>query len=282
MEKASLKTHFPSDIKLKNSPLAEAWLEIRWHLDPIDPPQFMTDQGYPFILGPFYNSIKDRFPNKEELDASKAPQDFLPHVVRHRFRVSPDGWPILQLGPGVASVNFTPPYTWKEFRETALYLRSNLSDAYSEWRLDSQLITLRYRNVEPFPYSQKNFLNFLEDNLNTTISLPSKIPGYAGSTSNPTSANIVLTYDLTVPKGTGTLRLSTGVRTEKDPKTDEERTTEILMWQLEVSSGENNAPEIVIGKDFANWLDAGHSVIHEWFFSMIEGSLRKTYESEGS
>lgn len=278
MEEAVPKTHFPTDIKLEKSPLAEAWLEIRWLLEPMGPPEVMRDPGYPFALGPFFNNIKGEFPYKEELEASNAPQDFLPHVVRHRFRKSQNGWPILQLGPGVASANFTDPYSWTSFREAALYLRENLANAYSESNLDSQSITLRYRNVEPFDYFQNNLQKFFEEYLNTRLTLPSKIPGFVGSTNSPTSANIVLTYDLTEPKGTGTLRLSTGTRTEKVPKTGEERTTRIIMWQLEVSSGETDAPQIVIEEDFAKWLDTAHTTIHEWFFSLIEGSLFNKYK----
>ena len=45
------------------------------------------------------------------------PDEFTPHIVHHRFRVSPDGWPLLQVGPGVFTVNDTANYRWTEFEK---------------------------------------------------------------------------------------------------------------------------------------------------------------------
>lgn len=50
--------HFPADIKLKERPLAEAWLEMRWQLQPIKPPHVMVDPDFAFALGAFYNSVR--------------------------------------------------------------------------------------------------------------------------------------------------------------------------------------------------------------------------------
>jgi len=281
MKKASSKPYISPDIKLKSPPLAEAWLEIRWQLQHVGPPQLMRDPGFPFALGVFYKSIKDRFEHKEDLAASQAPLEMLPHVVRHRFRASKDGYPLLQLGPGVASVNFTEPYNWKDFRETALYLRDKLSDAYSETVLMSDILILRYRNVEPFEYSSDDLLRFVKKNLNTSLALPTHIPGYAGSKDIPTSANIVLTFDLIEPKGVGTLKIATGTRRQSDPETGQQTETEVLVSQLEVASGGNDAPKINNEGEFVNWFDAAHDIIHDWFFSLIEGPLLKKYKGEG-
>ena len=189
----------------------------------------------------------------------------------------------MQLGPGVATANFTYPYyTWDLFLEKALYLRDKLvcAYAYGEMELKMQTVTLRYRNGVPFEYSSNNLLDFFEQNLNTSIALPDHIPGLVSSTTRPTSANIFLTFDLLEPKGTGTLRLVTGGRQRKDPETHQEITDEMLMWQLEVASGGNDAPALKEENEFANWLTSAHAVIHEWFFSLIEGPLFKKYKGE--
>jgi uncharacterized protein (TIGR04255 family) len=271
---------FPTDINLEHPPLAEAWLDIRWQLEPsAGGPQFLRDPNFPFALGTFYESVKDRFSYREDLEASQAPQDMLPHVVRHRFRASKNEWPLLQLGPGVASVNFTEPYTWKDFEEAALYLQSKLSDAYSESELVTKTITLRYRNTEPFNYSSRNLLAFLQENLNTSLTLPAYIPGPTGFTDLPTSANIVLTFNLSEPKGTGTLRLAAGTRKQGVLPSDLGE-VEVVIWQLEVTSEGSNAPKIASEDQFISWLNSAHAILHEWFFSLIDGPLLARYKGK--
>lgn len=274
MNKTSSDFHFPPDIKLSSSPLAEAWLEIRWQLQPYDQsPNLMKDPNYPFALGVFYENVKKRFGYRKDLSASNAPQDMLPYVVRHQFRPSEDGWPILQLGPGVASVNFTEPYNWNNFRDEAVYLRSALSKSYSKDDLHTKTIILKYRNAHSFAYSTHDLLEFLKNNLNISISLPSQIPGTIGSKHIPTSSNIQFTFDLKEPKGTGTLTITTGSRKQDG--------SEVLISQLEVASGGDDAPGIGNEKEFVIWLNLAHSAIHEWFFSLVEGPLLDKYQIEG-
>jgi uncharacterized protein (TIGR04255 family) len=275
-----MKFHFDPEIELESNPLLEAWLEIRWQLERDNTTQLMRDPGFPFALGVFYNSVKDQFGYKKELEASRAPEDMLPYVIRHRFRPSKGTWPLLQLGPGVATVNFTKPYTWDLFKEKALYLREKLVDAYDKTELKAQTVALRYRNGVPFEYGSNNLLDFFNQNLNTSVTLSAHIPGSVSSTTRPTSANIFLTFDLLEPKGTGTLRLGTGGRQRKD-ETNQEITEQMLIWQLEVASGGNDAPALSEEDEFAHWLTSAHAVIHEWFFSLIDGPLFKRYKGEG-
>lgn len=274
------KFHFPLEIELETNPLLEAWLEIRWQLEHSDIPGLSRDPNFPFALGVFFSNVENEFGYREPLGPSRAPEDMLPYVVRYRFRPGKGKWPLLQLGPGVATVNFTKPYTWDLFRQTALYLRDKLVYAYGGTELKVETITLRYRNGEPFEYSSNNLLDFLKQNLNASIVLPDHIPGFVSSTTRPTSANIFLTFDLLEPKGTGTLRFATGSREREDPETNQRIRDEMLMWQLEVASGGNDAPALNDENEFAHWLTLAHAVIHEWFLSLIVGSLFKKYKGE--
>ena len=275
--------HFPSDIKLESNPLLEAWLEIRWQLEPLredGPPQLAKDPHFAFALGMFYEGVKNPYAYREDLASSQAPDGFLPHIVRHQFRPGENEWPILQLGPGVATVNFAGAYTWSTFSETALYLRSKLLQAYAEAELESEMVALRYRNGVPFESGSNDLLRFIQQNLNTGIELPSHIPGPVGSKAWPTSANVVFTFDLSEPKGTGTLGLMTGELRRTDPDTGQGRSDKMLMWQLDVVSGGDDAPAIGEEEPFGHWLTSAHAVVHEWFFSLIDGPLRETYETE--
>jgi uncharacterized protein (TIGR04255 family) len=268
--------HYPTEIQLKNNPLMEAWLEIRWQLKETDFPGLLTDSQYPFALGIFYESVKDIFGFLEELPTSKAPEGFLPYAVQHRFRVAEDGWPILQLGPGVASVNFTTPYSWTIFKEKAHYLRLKLLNAYKTSGLKTQSIFLRYRNGFSYNYGTESLFIFLKEKLNTSISLPKSIPGSFTEKPYPSNTNITFTYDLSIPKGVGKIKIGSGY-TRKVSEEHEPKPKEVIIVELEIGSIGNNAPDITAKSRFNDWLELAHSVTHEWFFSLIDGELFKQF-----
>ncbi len=270
--------HFPSDITLGTSPLVEAWLDLRWQLQPGSQEGFFLDPQFPLALGTFYQSVRERFGYQEPLKASTAPLEFLPHVVRYRFRPAPDEWPLLQLGPGVATVNFTrPPYSWTEFKEASLYLRAKLTDSY-ETGLRPDRISLQYRNAVPCSYSSGELLRFLRSRLNTTIELPPHIPGPVGIPDTPVNMDMAFTYNLERPRGKGNIQFVTGTK-RNETEDREEIGTEHLLFELRVMSQEDEVPDYTDPSQFEDWLEAAHAVIHEWFFSLIAGPLFDEYRS---
>jgi hypothetical protein len=54
----------------------------------------------------------------------------------------------------------------------------------------------------------------------------------------------------------------------------------IILLDYEVQSRGSEAPMLENEQAFQMWLEAAHSVIHDWFFASIEGPLRATYEKE--
>ena len=275
------KSRNREEVILAKPPLNEAWLEIRWKLH--DTPEgLQIDPGFPFALGTFYHGVKDRYAYRVDLDASRAPQEMLPFVVRHQFRPGKEEWPVLQIGPGVATVNLTRPYSWDLFLNEIRFLRDQLVEAYGDDPIKTDLITLRYKNSEPFDYRTNDFLEFLRTRLNTELSLPGNVPGNFASRPSPTSGRIRLSFDLARPKGTGALLLGTGTQTmEQDTLPHARVKAEVLLWQLELASGGDDAPNVYDESQFHSWLGDAHSVLHEWFFSLIEGALLQEYMDEG-
>lgn len=264
------KMKFPVDIQLSESPLIEAWLEIRWELEEVSQ-GMMVDKKYPYALGVFFDSIKDTFGFSEALPASQAPDGLLPYIVQHRFRYKQNDWPLLQIGPGIATVNYTTPYKWSDFLEKALFVREKLISAYGEDSLKTQKLILRYRNGHPFTYSTDNIYDFLKNNINISISLPENIFEQTSNT-NPTHTRLITEFELDELLGNGKITIGSG---QKQPDN-----TEIVLWELEVSSHKETAPDISDEKAFGSWLNDAHQVIHEWFFSLIEGNLFEEYSKE--
>ncbi len=260
---------YPKDIQLNNPPLIEAWLEIRWELDAIDPPSIMRDPGLRFALGWFYSGVRERFPYREPLQAAEAPEDIMPYIVRYRFRTEENGWPLVQLGPGVATINHSGYYNWEQFSENAEFLRVKLLEAYkvAESELKSETIHLRYKNSEPFDYKNDDVIQFLSEYLNLGIQIPSSIPGRHSKTGFLSNFRTNLEFALDRPNGVGTIIIGTATRND----------TCHILWETSVISSGKEAPSLEDKDRFHEWLDAAHDINHEWFFSLIEGPLKENY-----
>jgi len=278
MAKQPNQFHFPTEITLNTTPLVEAWLEIRWQLEDGNTPDMKVDPGFPFALGNFYAKVKDKYSFREELPIAAFPLEMAPYLVRYRFRQDKESWPLFQLGPGVATVNFTRPYSWEVFKATSLYLRDSLLAAY-ETNLRAQMVTLRYRNAIPCEYDTGNLLGFLKQNLNTSIELPTYIPGAAANINAPIAANISLAFDLTAPHGRANVIISTGNKQETEVVNGKRVQSPHLVFELEFISQDNDSPSLNDERNFDDWLTAAHAILHEWFFALVEGPLYQEFES---
>jgi uncharacterized protein (TIGR04255 family) len=264
--------HFPSEIKLRKHPLIEAWLELRWKLEPIDPPHIMRDPGFALALGIFFEGIKEDFPFREDLPTSQVPDQLFPYQVRHRFRPAEERWPVIQIGPGVATINYVDNYNWKDFYQSTIFLRNRLHESYEKvgFTIQSDAIILRYRNAEKFNYGQQNILDFLKEKLNIEVRLPQYIPSSVSTKEHPNALVLDFGFDLERPKGNGTIKIGTGQTSDQ----------EAVVWEISIASVAENVPEIFSDQQFSNWMNEAHDVVHEWFFSLVEGTLFEKYSEE--
>lgn len=282
-------SHFPTDITLAKNPLVEAWLEIQWSAKPKSPQAGIAQHGqgvnsevdpfYQLAIGAIYKQIKDKYPASEYLPANNAPPAQLPHAVRIRFRRAVDQWPVMQFGPGIATVNFTKPYSWSSFRAESLRLREILLDAYEDAVLEPIACSLRYRNAIHFNYADQDILEFLKGRLNLGLTLSSFIPGQMSTYEWPTDINLNLRFSLGKPDGAGVIRVQTGFDlSEVSDNLADGRP--IILLDYEVQSRGSQAPTLEHAPVFAAWLEDAHDVLHDWFFASIDGPLRKSYERE--
>lgn len=256
--------HFPKNINLNSPPLAEAWLEVQWQLDATGIPNTVVDSKFPFALGLFRSKVKNEFGDITPLDPSRFPQELLPNAVHYRFTPVDKSWPMLQIGPGVASVNFSDPYTWEDFKARSMYLREQINDVY-ENDIQVKRLDLRYRNIFEFDYESRDLLQYLQKDLNITIAFPKHISDEITQLSWPQHLNSTFSYDLKKPTGRGAIRIATGKKTATQAP--------VIVVELEVISTQDSMAYWSTDDGFAKWLENAHDVIHEWFFAIIEGDL---------
>jgi len=100
--------------KLPKAPLQEAIFEIRWPLQPDPSGRQLMDPEYAFALGKFQDALKDAFPHHVAKFPQDIPHQLLNYQTAHQFWQKDKQWPVVQLGPGIATVNDTEQnYEWE-------------------------------------------------------------------------------------------------------------------------------------------------------------------------
>jgi len=108
---------FMTDFVYKRAPLIEVIAEIHWNLKPLgSAPEAKIDPYFDLFKEAFSEVIKDTLPFEERLVPIEIPVEFLSGQPHLRFRSKQGGWPLVQIGPGVMTINIVPPYNgWVEF-----------------------------------------------------------------------------------------------------------------------------------------------------------------------
>lgn len=254
--------------KLKNKPLVEAIFEMRWVLQG-NPPAPLVDPHYKLLLGRLYDRLHEGYPTHEQLPSANIPDDLVGHVVQHRFRVSDNSWPLVQVGPGVFTVNSTNDYTWSDFRPRVLDAIKKLYESHpkaQELRVSN--LILRYIDAVDFDYRADNIFDFLRDKLKLEVSLPEDLFSETSIQNRPASFTWHCSFKSEQPNGLINIRFATG----------QKKNAPILVWETTVESTDNNLPQMPSG--FEKWFDDAHTITDDWFFKLIEGELERRFSGE--
>lgn len=256
--------------ELKHKPLVEAILEVRWALTKSDQGPG-TDPHYRLLLGRLYDRVLAEFPIHEPLPASALPDDMLGQIVQHRFRTSANGWPLVQIGPGIASLNATDDYSWQTFRPKAMSLVDRLFEAHPKVAdLRIEALVLRYVDAVVVHPDQESVLEFLKDKLKIGIDLPSVLFDKTAIDPKPLHLSWSSTFRAADPAGAIDLRFSMGKKADEPA----------LIWESTFRSLGGDLPALPGG--FANWVDGAHKVVNDWFFKLIEGDLRRRFSGDAN
>lgn len=254
--------------ELKNKPLVEAIFEVRWELEGKSPsPQ--TDPYYKLLLGRLFDRMLRDYPEHEQLPTANMPDEIVGHMVQHRFRVASKSWPLVQVGPGIFTVNSTADYKWPDFRRRVLSAIRKLYDAHP--KVDDLKIShlfLRYIDAIDFDYGANNTFEFLKEKLKINISVPDNLFKGTSIRNNPTGFTWRCSYKCEKPNGSIHIRFATGQREQKPA----------LVWETTVESTGVSLPETP--KAYKSWIDAAHKITDDWFFKMIEGELERKFSGE--
>lgn len=248
---------------LKNPPLAEAIFEIKWQLHQSGP-GFARDPHYNLLVGRLYDKLEQHYPFHESLPSASIPAEIVAGVVQHRFRTAQGKWPVVQLGPGILTINDTQNYSWEDFRLRVIEGIKALFDIYPEDLIIENLV-LRYINAIDFDFNENIFL-FLKKQLKTEISLYPPLFEESGIQRMPENFDCKFTFDCSSPKATINLRFARGKK----------RGVDALFWETFITTSSNDIPELP--SELENWLESAHNILEDWFFKLVEGDLLRRFE----
>ncbi len=257
----------PSRI-LKHKPLVEAILEVKWALASAAP-NMLIDPHYKLLLGRLYERLSSDYPEHEQLPSAMIPDEMSAHVVQHRFRSAADGWPLVQVGPGVMTVNETDKYTWDDFRSRCIAAVQKLHDAHprrDDFRIDS--LNLRYIDAVDFDFRSQDVYGFLREKMGVLVELPKSL--FSNNAIQPLPSHFIWqsTFSCDSPASVITVRFATGKRDDLP----------VLLWETMINTASPEVPGLPDG--FAAWLDAAHTITDDWFFTLIEGELERRFSGD--
>jgi uncharacterized protein (TIGR04255 family) len=150
--------------KLPKAPLIEVIFEIKWTVA-----GNKEAQEAQYLHGDLYPLLKGEYPYREAVNPF-VPADLLMHVPTHRFRTSADDYPLIQVGPGLVTVNTVDSkYFWDDYETRVLGVIEKLQHAYPLQNHHNVHLVLQYIDLIRFDFQRGDVLNFLEENLNISI-----------------------------------------------------------------------------------------------------------------
>jgi len=252
---------------LKNKPIIEAIFEMRWEL--LEPESGVKiDPYFKLLIGRLYDKIFKEYSFHEQLPTASVPDHIAGYVVQHRFRKEKNGWPLVQIGPGIISVNDTVGYIWDDFEGRIEKTVKALFSVYpeSEKNLRVNRVMLRYIDAINFNFDQEDIFMFLKEEMKTEITLYSKLFDGTRVTRPPLDFDLKFLFNSSEPKGAIHIKFYRG----------EIKGVDSLLWETIVESAKDDAPKNK--NEIFDWVKLAHDLTDDWFFKLIEGELERRFE----
>jgi uncharacterized protein (TIGR04255 family) len=258
--------------ELKNKPLVEAIVELRWGPARADLSAALPqpDLDYQRLLFSFRDKVREKYPYHEPLPAASLPPELNRQIVQHRFRVARDAWPLVQFGPGIMAFNDTEGYKWESFETRCVEAIQEMNRAHEEVgvpAVELGSIMLRYLDAITPTEDSTDLFQFLHDYLHVDLHLPE---GLFSDGADRAPRGLVWRSEFSVPQlqSRAILGLSTGKHHDKPA----------VVLETIALSDEGKAPGQGL-EEIRAWLDGAHSLLQRWFMSLIEGALYERFSS---
>lgn len=249
-----MKTEAPL---LLHPPVIETIFEIRWELEG------GRDPSYPMLYGSLYERLKKDFPVIEDLPSTQAHPETTPYIPRHRMRREKNGHPLVQIGPGILTINDSKHYSWGTFRKLILRAVTSVIELYPHDAFPLNFIKteLRYVNGIRCDIARENPLSFLEEKLHIKLELDPQLFEGNFLHERPNAVGCNLSYVLAKPMGHLAMAANLG---QVDGKP-------AFIQQTLIQSFGEIVPSDIEG--LTPWLEEAHAAAEHCFATLCRGEL---------
>jgi uncharacterized protein (TIGR04255 family) len=245
-----------NDFLYENAPLVEVIAEFRWDIQRIESlPNAAIDPHFAKFEAEISSRLSgEGFGTIESLVPPNIPIELLANRVLKRFRPQPHKWPVFQIGPGLFTVNMTPPYGgWAKFRRILEKGVDYLLASYPmpEVYLHFRQFELKYIDAFTDRHGFKEMRAFLADYMNINITLPNELWAQASD-----EGPVLITSEVNLPLreqngSRGIIRLGSGQANNQNAAV-----LELAVQRI------GSLPDRVA---ILNWMDGAHSTVRSWF-----------------
>ncbi len=241
--------------KLPKAPLLEVIFEIKWDIvsnnDIVD---------FQYLHGDLYSIIKETFPYRENLIPSDIPFELVKGTPVYRFRKIENGYPLIQIGPGLLTINTIDNiYFWEDFKtgiESVFNAFFKVFPKSKGLKLTPVLTYIDFFKINP---DFQNAIEFINSNLHLNIHQDF----LEDQDTNIKDINVTFNYQIN--KDTLSLNLRNGsIKDNKDG----------LVLQTKII-GENN---IYTSDNLSNWLNETHDFSSSMFKKITKGPLYNSFK----
>jgi uncharacterized protein (TIGR04255 family) len=238
--------------KLPNAPLEEVIFEVRWTLQLAEDTTQMYDAGFELASGRLSTIVEKELPVYKRIVPSEFPEQLLFYKAVHQYWKAEQTWPVIQLGPGIFTVNCTEDwYDWGNnyfpFLQQAVRW---LIQAYKQ-PLQFAFASLRYidvMKVSDYGDLQNGWQDFIGRHFNMSYQNSFNTRG------QQKQININQVFELE-DGGSLQVQLSDGLRNNEPA----------LVWQTAVLKKQSFTSDQLI-----QWADDSHAITHQLFEEMLK------------
>lgn len=240
--------------KLPNAPLEEAIFEIRWKV--ADKHELTKCQ---YIHGDLFARVKNSYPYREALVAPEMPIELCIGNPTHRFRFAPNEYPLLQIGPGLITINtIDEKYIWEDFEGIVLKAISDFFEIYEFSEGGKITLSLQYFDFFKFDFENQDVLLFLNQSLNFKVE-----QNFLNKSFNPVNFNLGLYYP--IADGITSVQLNRGQNLKGEDG---------IILQTSITSN-----ELIPNFSYAKkWLETAHNFCSSTFKEITKGPFYETFK----
>jgi uncharacterized protein (TIGR04255 family) len=238
--------------KLPNAPLQEVIFEVRWALQLSEEKKQWGDLEFELASGRLSTILEHELPVYRRIVGSNIPEQFLFYRVVHQYWKAEQVWPVIQLGPGIFTINCTDEwYDWEinffPFIKRGIQW---LTQAYRK-PLQFEFASLRYVdgiNIKDFGGLGSGWQEFIGKHFNFSFNNLFNTKG------NQKQIQINQVFELE-DQSALQIQISDGLK----------KNELALIWQTTILKKQSYTSEQLV-----EWADKSHMILHNLFEEMLK------------